>query len=190
MGADKDLTLASMKTLSTRFDILYSRMGILKKANFDLRLQDSPELQTLVSEIEPLVVAKAPWFDAIASGRDIDIAHLRAFTSSLIPLVENTGKLLMSANNKVSAERADTRDALQSLQLKSGVVTALLAASVGVLVIMLRRQLRSVRAAGLVLNGWRTNSTWPMPTPRLETARSLNSWRRWAMKSEHHSMRS
>ncbi|MBY5434960.1 ATP-binding protein [Rhizobium johnstonii] len=149
MVADEDLTPASVKTLSTRFDILYSRMGILKKASFDLRLQESPELQVLVSEIEPMVISKTPWFDAMANGQDIDIAHLRAFADSLIPLVENTGMLLMSANNKVSAERADTRDALQSLQLKSGVVTALLAASVGVLVIMLRRQLRSVRSAGL-----------------------------------------
>lgn len=149
MAANEDMTPASIKALSTRYDILYSRMSILKKANFDLRLQDSPELKTLVAEIEPIVTSKAPWFDALAKGNSNDLVHLRAFVTDLVPLLKDTEELLTNANNKVSAERADARVALQSLQIKSGVVTALLAVSMGILVVTLRRQLRSVRLAGL-----------------------------------------
>lgn len=149
MVATNDLSKPAVKALSTRYDILYSRMAILKKANFDLRLEDSPELQALVAEIEPVVISKAPWFDAVATGKDIDAVHLQAFAKSLDPLVKDTEQLLTSANNKVSMERADARIDLQSLQIKSGVVTAFLAVAVGVLVITLRRQLKSVRSAAM-----------------------------------------
>jgi len=149
MVATNDLSKPAVKALSTRYDILYSRMAILKKANFDLRLEDSPELQALVAEIEPVVISKAPWFDAVATGKDIDAVHLQSFAKSLDPLVKDTEQLLTSANNKVSMERADARIDLQSLQIKSGVVTAFLAVAVGVLVITLRRQLKSVRSAAM-----------------------------------------
>ncbi|NLR97110.1 response regulator [Rhizobium sp. P38BS-XIX] len=149
MAATGDLSAPSIKALSTRYDILYSRMAILKRAKFDLRLDESPELKALVEEIEPIVMSKAPWFDAVAKGQDIDLDHLREFAKDLDPLAGDTEKLLTEINNKVSAERADARDDLEVLQIRSGVVTALLAISVGVLVITLRRQLRSVRSAAL-----------------------------------------
>jgi len=153
MVARADLSASAFKSLSTRYDILYSRMSILKRANFDLRLQDNPELRMLVATIEPMVLMQAAWFDELAKGHEADLSHLSAFAGGLDDLVGKTESLLTSANNKVSTDRADARNDLESLQIRTGLVTVLLAGSIGVLVFSLRRQLRSVRAAALAFEG-------------------------------------
>lgn len=144
-----DVSDESVSLLTTRYDILYSRMALLKKANLDLRLGETPGLVQLVSSIEPAVMSKSAMFDAIAQGQRLDIDMLSGFVSDMKGVMKNTEELLTNTNNKVSSERADAREALQSLQLKTGAVTAALSISVGILVISLRRQLKSVRAAGL-----------------------------------------
>ncbi|MBO9111767.1 MULTISPECIES: ATP-binding protein [Rhizobium/Agrobacterium group] len=149
MLARQDVSGEAAKKLSTRYDILYSRMALLKKANLDLRLGETPGLYQLVAAIEPAVMSKAPIFDAIAAGQSPDLIVLAEFLSDMKQVMKNTEELLTNTNNKVSSERADAREALQSLQVKTGAVTFVLALSVGVLVVSLRRQLRSVRAAGL-----------------------------------------
>jgi len=153
MLATGDSSSKAAKALSTRYDILYSRMSILKRANFDLRLSEDPQLGEIVKRIEPLVMFEAPWFDALTKGKAIDRDRLQAFADDIVPLVKNTEALLTQVNNKVSTDRAEARDALQMLQIKTGALTVALAASVGFLVFNLRRQLRSVRAAGLAFEG-------------------------------------
>ncbi|MBZ5763449.1 response regulator [Rhizobium sp. VS19-DR104.2] len=149
MGIRRDISPGSLEELSTRFDILYSRMAILKKANLDLNLKRVPELSQRVAQIETAVLSQAPWFDAIAAKKDASLAQLDEFVVMLAPLLSETEELLTGVNSKVSAERADARNAVQSLQIQTGIVTALLAMCVGVLVLTLHRQLRSVRLAGL-----------------------------------------
>ncbi len=145
----RDLSDETVSNLTTRYDILYSRMALLKKANLDLRLGETPGLAQLVANIEPAVMAKAAMFDGIAAGHHLDVRMLAEFVSDMKALMKDTEELLTNTNNKVSSERADAREALRSLQLKTGAVTAVLSLSVGILVISLRRQLKSVRAAGL-----------------------------------------
>lgn len=153
MLATGDFSSKAAKALSTRYDILYSRMSILKRANFDLRLSEDPQLAEIVKKIEPLVMLESSWFDALAKGQAIDRDRLQSFANDIAPLVKNTEALLIQVNNKVSTDRAEARDALQMLQIKTGAVTLVLAASVGFLVFSLRRQLRSVRSAGLAFEG-------------------------------------
>ncbi|MDR7145477.1 ATP-binding protein [Rhizobium sp. BE258] len=153
MLATGDFSSKAAKALSTRYDILYSRMSILKRANFDLRLSEDPQLGEIVKKIEPLVMFEASWFDALAKGKSIDRDRLQGFADDIAPLVKNTEALLTQVNNKVSTDRAEARDALQMLQIKTGALTVVLAASVGFLVFSLRRQLRSVRSAGLAFEG-------------------------------------
>jgi signal transduction histidine kinase/HPt (histidine-containing phosphotransfer) domain-containing protein len=153
MLAKGDLSATAARSLSTRYDILYSRMSILKRANFDLRLSEDRDLAEIVKKIEPVVMAQTSWFDALAKGASIEKARLQKFADDTAPLVSNTESLLTQVNNKVSTDRAEARDALQILQMKTGALTALLACSVGVLVFTLRRQLKSVRSAGLAFEG-------------------------------------
>ena len=80
--------------------------------------------------------------------RGEDLARL---DEDLEPLLSKTEALLVYANNAVSSDRADARAALLSLQLKSAGLVGLLVACVGFLIVSLRRQLSSVRAAGLSL---------------------------------------
>lgn len=147
MVASDDVSAEATRSLSTRYDILYSRMSILKKAKLDLRILDNPRLLQTLRSIEQVVLDYEEWFNALSQGKQLERARLAAFMAVLEPLVEATGALLVDVNSSVSAGRADARDALQLLQLKIGALTAVLSLCVGILVVMLQRQLRSVRSA-------------------------------------------
>jgi signal transduction histidine kinase/CheY-like chemotaxis protein len=149
MLAAGDVSERALSILSTRYDILYSRMSLLKKASLDLRLNDTPAIATLVAKIEPAVMSKAIVFDTVSGGRPIDLLTLRTLVADLHTLTGATEELLTATNIKVSSDRADARSALQVHQVRLGIITGFLAMCVGILVVLLRRQLRSVRAAGL-----------------------------------------
>lgn len=147
MVASDNVSAEAARSLSTRYDILYSRMSILKKAKLDLRILDDPRLLETIRSIEQVVLDYEAWFNALSQGKPLERAKLREFMAVLEPLAEATGALLVDVNSSVSAGRADARDALQLLQLKIGALTAVLSLCVGILVVMLQRQLRSVRSA-------------------------------------------
>lgn len=147
MVASDDLSPEAARSLSTRYDILYSRMTILKKAKLDLRVLDDPQFLGTIRDIEQVVIDYEDWFNALSRGEPLDRARVRDFLAALAPLVEATGALLVDVNSSVSGARAEARDALQLLQLKIGALTVVLSLCVGILVVMLQRQLRSVKSA-------------------------------------------
>ncbi|MGV1917708.1 ATP-binding protein [Rhizobium sp. 22-785-1] len=146
MLVQDDLSEQAISTLSTRYDILYSRMSLLKKASLDLRLNDTPAIFSLVTKIEPAVMSKAHLFDGETH---LDLSDLKTLVADLRVLTADTEELLTATNIKVSSDRADARTALQSHQIRLGAITGILAVCVGILVVLLRRQLGSVRATGL-----------------------------------------
>lgn len=147
MVASGDFSAEAKRSFFTRYDILYSRMTILKKANLDLQILDDPKFTATINNIEQAVLKYESWFTALSSGEPLERRQLQDFMEVLDPLVDDTGSLLVGVNSSVSAERADARDALQLLQLKIGTLTAVLSVCVGILVVMLQRQLRSVKSA-------------------------------------------
>ncbi|MDH6268943.1 signal transduction histidine kinase/CheY-like chemotaxis protein/HPt (histidine-containing phosphotransfer) domain-containing protein [Rhizobium sp. SG_E_25_P2] len=149
--AKSDTSVASQKEMSLRYDILFSRMSMLEKANFEENFKVDATVRKQLTEIRRTVYQNAPLFDDIAAKRAVSIASLRILFGQLVTLTENSEHLLTYTNNTLSADRADSRQTVQSLEMKSLTLIALLVASVGFLIFTLRRQLRSVRAAGLSL---------------------------------------
>ena len=144
-----DETNETWQLTSQHYDILYSRMNIVQQGNFDRKLGGQQDTGPMLNEIEATILKLEPVFDEVNRNGSVNIAALRQVDAELDILIGKTEGVLVYANTAVSADRAEARADLLSLQLKSAGLVGLLVASVGCLIFLLMRQLRSVRAAGL-----------------------------------------
>lgn len=151
MLVENALSPKRIQALGTRYDILYSRMNILEKTSFETKFKLDVTVVEPVAAIRAAVLGRSATFDALAAGGPVDPAALRATDREFEELIQSTEKLLINSNNTVSIERADARDAVLALQVKSACLVALLVCCVVFLILTLRRQLSSVRLAGLSL---------------------------------------
>ncbi|WP_430253621.1 ATP-binding protein [Neorhizobium sp. DAR64872/K0K18] len=151
MLVENDLTPERIKALGTRYDILYSRMNILDKTSFETKFKLDAAVAEQVTAIRDAVFGRSAVFDRLAAGDPVDPVQLETADSEFERLVENTEKLLLYTNSTVSIERAEARDAVLDLQMKSAGLVALLVCCVVFLILTLRRQLKSVQLAGLSL---------------------------------------
>ena len=151
MLVENDLTRERIKALGTRYDILYSRMNILDKTSFETKFKLDAAVAEQVTAIRDAVFGRSAVFDRLAAGDPVDPVQLETADSEFERLVENTEKLLLYTNSTVSIERAEARDAVLDLQMKSAGLVALLVCCVVFLILTLRRQLKSVQLAGLSL---------------------------------------
>jgi signal transduction histidine kinase/DNA-binding response OmpR family regulator len=151
MLVENDLSPDRVKMLGMRYDILYSRMTILEKTAFEKKFKLDDTIAGQVADIRQTVFGRVSTFDALAAGGKIDRSEFVSTDRDFEQLVANTEKLLIYTNNTVSMERAEAREAVLSLQVKSAGLVALLVCCVVFLIVTLRRQLTSVRLAGLSL---------------------------------------
>lgn len=149
MLATNDLGLPAQKALSTRYDILYSRMDMLGKAKFEQYFAIDAAVSKQLDAVRNSVFGNVGIFDDIAKGVAASPASLRIANASFKDLIRNTEQLVTYTNNTLSADRADQREAVASLEMKSLILIGFLTAIVGAVILTLRRQLRNVRAAGL-----------------------------------------
>ncbi|SIQ74524.1 Signal transduction histidine kinase [Rhizobium sp. RU20A] len=139
------------KDLSNRFDILYSRMTILEQASFEQSFASDANILGNIATVKTSLGVLTPFFDRLAAGESLSYAELFRTANVARGMVRQTGDLLTLANSTVSTARADARDDLLAIQIKAGVVIGLLVVCVLFLIVTLRRQLSSVRDAGLSL---------------------------------------
>lgn len=151
MLAERDGSSATVKALGTRYDILYSRMNILEKTSFEREFKLDSAVERQIADIRSIVFGKVGAFDALASHGSFEPATWAPIDDELEKLVSVTESLLVYTNNNVSTDRAEARQAVLALQLKSAWLVVLLVCCVVVLIFILRRQLKSVRLAGLSL---------------------------------------
>ncbi|MCY1668387.1 ATP-binding protein [Rhizobium sp. SL86] len=142
---------ASLEELSTRYDVVYSRMKILRETKFEQNFLSDPAVIEQVDKIQRLIFNNAPIFDAILAGEEISQASLTSLDYELAILSRETADLLVYTNTTISAERAEGRIELESLQRKSMGLIGLLVLSVVLLIFTLQRQLKGVQAAGVSL---------------------------------------
>ncbi len=151
MLAVGDTSAESIKQLSTRYDILYSRMTILEEASFGGRFHIDATVSRHIAAIRDGVFGSQHDFDRLAAGGSLSAKRLGEVDMRLEAIGRSTEELLTYTNNMVSSDRADGRDAIMRLQVKSAILVGLLAVCAVFLVASLRRQLKSVRLAGLAL---------------------------------------
>ncbi|MBP2547178.1 signal transduction histidine kinase/DNA-binding response OmpR family regulator [Neorhizobium galegae] len=140
-----------LQGLSLRYDVVFSRMDMLKKAQFEKNFAIDVQVGKHLNQIQKIIFESQPVFDAIAAGQPVSLEELQGLDGQWSRLVDSTSELLVYTNTFVSSERAKARIELEGLQRKSIVLIGLLVLSVAFLILTLQRQLRSVQAAGVSL---------------------------------------
>ena len=138
----------TLKALSQRFDILYSRADLLGQGRFQDFFTQSGDIGQISTNVRLIVRSLDPVFTGLAKASEAR-NRLRAASEQVESLHRESNRLLLTANTVVSDNRAAARAELIRLQNMSGVYVLLLTLSVGFLIFTLRRQLKAVREAGL-----------------------------------------
>jgi signal transduction histidine kinase/CheY-like chemotaxis protein/HPt (histidine-containing phosphotransfer) domain-containing protein len=149
MLATEKLDMAAQKALSVRYDILYSRMDMLTKAKFEQHFAVDSTVAEQLQDAQDSVFGNVGIFDDIARGVAASPASLRIASASFKDLIRITERLVTYTNSRLSTDRAEQRDAVAALEMKSLILIGFLGLIVGAIILTLRRQLRDVRAAGL-----------------------------------------
>ena len=144
---------ALIDEVALRYDGLHSRVQAVRQSKFSSYFTEDPGILRLLGEVETLVAGFQPTFDGYAKGIIPNAAELEKLDVALTGLTQLTEDLLVQTNRQLSAERADARATILELEKTSAIMLALLMVSVVFLVVTLRRQLKSVRKAGLELEG-------------------------------------
>ena len=149
MLATENLDMATQKALSIRYDILYSRMDMLTKAKFEQNFAVDATVAEQLQAAQDSVFGNVGIFDDIAGGVAASPASLRIASASFKDLIRITERLVTYTNSTLSTDRAEQREAVAALEMKSLILIGFLGLIVGAIILTLRRQLRDVRAAGL-----------------------------------------
>lgn len=134
--------------LALRLDILYSRIDLLDKPGYVAFFSDQAEIGKRKSELVDQFNRLEPDLLRLARG-DRDEVLLEDTHEELETLEELSNQLLLTANNISTATRTDKRNKLQSVQNLTAIFVGFLLLSIVLLIATLRRQLNSVRAAGM-----------------------------------------
>ncbi len=134
--------------LALRLDILYSRIDLLSKSGYVAFFTDQDEVDKAKNRLVEYFKMLDPDVKLLADGRNepefVNQAHKK-----LEQLETLSNELLMTANNVSTATRTDRRDEVLLIQKLIALFVSFLMTAIVLLIITLRRQLASVRAAGL-----------------------------------------
>ncbi len=135
-----------MAAVTLRFDILYSRVVVVRDGDFHRRFGTSPAMEKLALDVQARVAALLPGFDSLDTAEDPQTS-LTQLRSGIVGLREVTEQLVVIANRLRNDIQVEQREATVNTYARLAVaVTALTAAMVGVMV-LLARQLQQMQEA-------------------------------------------
>jgi signal transduction histidine kinase len=131
------------KDISTRYDLLYSRLGLLKSGKYGITLGEQSGVGEIAAVVVRLVLALEPELEdlgnkAIDADRNLALDHM---LEELRAIRLQTGKLIVAVNAAINDMRVAEREATLQTYLKIGVavagLTLVLVLIVGLLVLQL-----------------------------------------------------
>lgn len=151
LQARGSISLEGLQHAALRYDIIFSRLSLLKQSQFEESFSSDDKVRRELREVEEIIYAVLPVFDQISAGTIPADEALALIRDRITTLGTETSELLIYTNTKTSTERAQNRSAIERLQRNAMIIIGLLAVSVVFLIVNLRRQLRGVQAAGASL---------------------------------------
>lgn len=138
---------ATLKNLTTRYDILYSRLSILDNGQYAPHFVASARISHRRNQVREIVLGFEPVFNDVARGDSLTTSALVDLRAKLPELLQHTNDLLTFTNASVSTARSDSRDFVMRLQNVSAAFVVALMLTIGLLVLNLKRQLSVMRRA-------------------------------------------
>ena len=128
--------------LAQRYDILYSRTGVLTAGQIAQRFGRSPDLERSVQAIRQAILALAPTFDAIAAAGTLSVAEEASLTSRVHSIETDAAKLIIQTNARQNelkvAEREQVKGYYNQMAWTVGGLTVVFAVFIGLLALQLR----------------------------------------------------
>eukprot|EP01036_Dinobryon_divergens_P041486 gene41486-55001_t len=128
--------------LGQRYDILYSRTGVLTAGQIAQRFGRSPDLERSVQAIRQAILALAPTFDTIAATGALSVAEEASLTSRVHSIEVDAAKLIIQTNARQNelkvAEREQVKGYYSQMAWTVGGLTVVFAVFIGLLALQLR----------------------------------------------------
>ncbi|WP_187967999.1 ATP-binding protein [Aquibium microcysteis] len=137
----------TLKSLTTRYDILYSRLSILDNGQYAPHFVSSERIRHRRREVREIVLGIEHIFNDIGRGNSLTTSALADLRARMPVLLQHTNELLTFTNATVSTARADSRDFVMRLQNIAAVFVVALMFTIGFLILNLKRQLSVMRRA-------------------------------------------
>ena len=134
-----------MASVTQRYDILYSRTGVLTEGQMAARFGESEGLATAVAHVRQDILDLAHSFDAMVAGKMPTPMERQALIEHVHELADLAGKLLIATNARHSevkvAERAEVQSYYEQIAWNAGALGSVFA----MLLILMVLQLRQIR---------------------------------------------
>ena len=134
-----------MEAATQRYDILYSRTGLLSEGQLASRFGQAEELAAKVSLLRDEIVALAPSFDAMVARIAPSATELAALDQKVHDITDQAGLLLIATNTRHSAVKVAERAELRGYYEQMAWSTGGLASVFALLIILPILQLRQIR---------------------------------------------
>jgi signal transduction histidine kinase/response regulator of citrate/malate metabolism len=142
-------TAAANGSLTTRFDILYSRIGMLTQGHYAEKFGATGALAEQVDTVRQAIMEMAPIFDEVARSEELPEKVAADLSARIIALRERTESLLTATNTRKAdlqiAERERTQRSYMTLGAAMAALTLVMAAVIGLMWRQLREITRSQR---------------------------------------------
>lgn len=135
-----------MSTVTLRFDILYSRIVVLRDGDFHRRFGASPAMETLALDVQTRIAALVPGFESLDTARDPQVT-LALLRTGIVGLREVTEQLVVTANRLRNDIQVEQREATVQTYARLAVAVAALTAAMVAVMVLLARQLQQMQEA-------------------------------------------
>jgi response regulator RpfG family c-di-GMP phosphodiesterase len=135
-----------VEEIAASFDILYSQTDVIENSTFGKNFV-AGEVADEIGVVRKWVDTNVPVFDRIEAGEKPGIPELQRMKLEVNGLFGSTTRLLALSIAKAQDSRAEARMTIFDAQIKSVTLTALLFITVTVLIVLLRRQLKTMGLA-------------------------------------------
>jgi hypothetical protein len=137
----------TLKSLSTRFDVLYSRASFLVQGHYAIKFDGDPDIAELSKRTYSAIMAMAPAFDAMVGAAQVDETQIAALVSPVMELRAIGMDLLVKTNAHINQTRVQSRADAEVIALGlAGGVAALVVAFASIVVLMAFQLLAAARS--------------------------------------------
>ena len=137
----------------SRYDILYSRTGLLSGGSYAVKFNSKPELRELVRDVKERILALESDIDRVKAEPDMPDAELATIGMRIGALRARTERLLQSSNAEIASIRVNDRKAMEDFYVVLGLAVGALTLTLAAVVVLLGLQLRQIRSSQVRLRG-------------------------------------
>jgi signal transduction histidine kinase/FixJ family two-component response regulator len=130
--------------LGQRYDILYSRTGVMTEGQLAQRFGEVNELRDLVTKVHDSILSLAPTFDRVASEHRLSDREQALLSSETGSIEHEAGQLIVLTNARHNELKVAEREQVTSLYAQMAWSVAGLAFVFGIFILLLALQLRHI----------------------------------------------